>query len=349
MTRLTRLSLALATGALLALGGCSPSETADDAKAALDKAATTAQKTLGDAADAAQETLGDASDAAQRKLGDAAASAEKTLGDAAATAERKLADASAATGEALGTAAEKAEQAAARAERAAKDQLSRVDAPAADAQGGNKEGAAAQAGAGAGAAFAALIAEGDRLFQPGKDYVLLTPAKRTSSPPEKVELTEVFMYQCPHCFSFEPFIDNVVEEMPPEVNFVRLPAIFNPVAKLHAQVFYAAKSLGVHDRLHTPFFREIHTRRNLMPTEAKVLDFVESQGIDRAEFAKALKSFEVDSKVRDALDLNGAYRIESVPTLVVNGKYVTSGSMAGSTARLRQILDYLVAKEAAAL
>ncbi|MEO1575274.1 MAG: thiol:disulfide interchange protein DsbA/DsbL, partial [Pseudomonadota bacterium] len=201
----------------------------------------------------------------------------------------------------------------------------------------------------ASAANPALVSAGDKQFKAGKDYTVLKPAKRTSSPAGKVELTEVFMYQCPHCFSFEPFIESVTKNQPEEMNFVRLPAIFNPVAKLHAQAFYAAESMGVWEELHTPFFQEIHTRRNLMPTEDKLLDFVESQGVDRAAFRSAMKSFEVDSKVRDAMDLNSAYQIGSVPTLVINGKYVTSGSMVGNTQKLRDVVNYLIAKEALAL
>ncbi len=199
------------------------------------------------------------------------------------------------------------------------------------------------------AANADLIAMGDKSFRAGKDYLVLSPAKRTSSAPEQVELTEVFMYQCPHCFSFEPFIESVLQNQPQEMNFVRLPAIFNNVAKLHAQAFYASQAMGNWDALHVPLFKEIHTNRNLMPTEDKLLDFIESQGIDRDLFRTALKSFEVDSKVRDAQDLNAAYQIGSVPTLVINGKYVTSGSMVGNTDKLRSVVNYLVAKEAAAL
>ena len=195
------------------------------------------------------------------------------------------------------------------------------------------------------ASAAALVARGDQAFKAGTDYVVLSPAQRTSSPPEKVEIAEVFMYQCPHCFSFEPFVQKMIESQPPQVNVVRLPAVFNNVAELHAKAFYAAQTLGVWEQLHTPFFREIHTRRNLMPTEAKLLDFIASQGIDRDAFGAAMKSFEVDSKVRDARDLNARYRIDSVPTVVINGKYVTSASLVNSTDKLKDVIDYLVAKE----
>lgn len=285
------------------------------------------------------------------------------LGVSACSAQESADQVAKAADTALQTAAKTADDAAQQVESTAKKvhQMTREEAAkmAADMaqveqdadQGGSKDPASASAAVSAPdlAQRAAIIAKGDRTFKPGKDYELLSPAKRTSSPPEKVELTEVFMYSCPHCFSFEPFIESVLKDKPPQVNFVRLPAIFNPVARLHAQAFYAARSMGVWEKLHTPMFREIHGNRNLMPNEDKLLDFVASQGVDRDAFKKALSSFEVDSKVRDALDLNGAYGISSVPTIVVNGKYVTSGSLAGSTARLREIVDYLVAKESAAL
>ncbi|MFK8015650.1 MAG: thiol:disulfide interchange protein DsbA/DsbL [Gammaproteobacteria bacterium] len=226
------------------------------------------------------------------------------------------------------------------------DRLSRAQPP---VSGAKAQMAAAATAVQSDVDTKSIIAAGDKNFRAGKDYVVLSPAKRTSSPPEKVELTEVFMYQCPHCFSFEPFIEKVTQGQPAQMNFVRMPAIFNSVAELHAKAFYASQALGNWEDLHVPLFQEIHTRRNLMPTEDKLLDFIAKQGIDRDAFGNAMKSFEVDSKVRDAKSLNAAYQIGSVPTLVVNGKYVTDGKMAGSTQKLDAIVRYLVAKEAAAL
>ena len=183
----------------------------------------------------------------------------------------------------------------------------------------------------------------------GEHYRVLTPAQPTSSPPDKIEVAEMFMYSCPHCYTFEPFVNKYKAEMPAHVNFVRVPASFNKMARVHAKAFYAAETLGILEDVHGDFFRAFHNERNRLANEKAVIDFFAKHGVDRAEAEKALESFAVDTKLRQADTLVRRYRIDSVPTLVVNGKYVTSGSMAGSSDKLRDIVDYLVAKEAAEL
>jgi thiol:disulfide interchange protein DsbA len=356
MLRTTLLTTA-AVAAVLGLAGCSPADASDKAVAATEKAAMATEEAVKAAGETASEATGAVADAARDTA--AAATNALTMTREEAMENARVNDkltrldtdgqvkAAIAAKDAAEKAAMKAQTAAENAADAKMD-MEKMETAAANAGAAIVAQTKVPIAAAAGVS-SAMIAAGDKQFKAGKDYVVLSPAKRTSSPPGKVELTEVFMYQCPHCFSFEPFIESVLKDAPEEMNFVRLPAIFNNVAKLHAQAFYASKAMGNWEELHTPFFREIHTNRNLMPNEDKLLDFIAKQGIDRKEFGNAMKSFEVDSKVRDAMDLNTAYKIGSVPTLVVNGKYVTSGSMVGDTDKLRAVVRYLVAKEAAAL
>ncbi len=183
----------------------------------------------------------------------------------------------------------------------------------------------------------------------GTHYRVLTPAQPTSSSPDTVEVAEVFMYMCPHCFSFEPFINSYLADKPGYVSFVRIPASFNRIARIHAKGFYAAESLGVLEKVHVPFFRAYHNENKQLANEDAIIDFLVSNGVAREEAAMAMKSFDVDTKLRRADTLMRRYRIDSVPALVINGKYVTSGAMAGSMDKLDDIIDYLVAKEAAAM
>lgn len=193
---------------------------------------------------------------------------------------------------------------------------------------------------------AAVVAQFEGQFEAGKDFQVLSPAQPTSSDPEHVELTEVFMYSCPHCYSFEPFIKNwLSNEKPVGVNFVRIPAQFNRPAQLHAAAYYAAEALGVGEQVHLPLFQAIHGNRNPLSSEAALRKIFTDNGVDGNDFDNAIKSFDVDTKVRQAQNLGKRYKIQSVPTLVVNGRYVTSGTMAKSNERLNDIVNYLVAKE----
>ena len=76
-----------------------------------------------------------------------------------------------------------------------------------------------------------------------------------------------------------------------------------------------------------------------------MIDFIEKNGVDRKKFLEQYNSFAVDGMVRKAKKKIKAYQIEGVPSVVVNGKYLTSGSMAGSYDNMIKITNYLIAKE----
>lgn len=190
-----------------------------------------------------------------------------------------------------------------------------------------------------------IAREGDSKFVAGTDYMVLTPAQPTSSSANVVEVTEVFMLTCPHCFNFEPFIKGWLARKPVGVNFVRIPAQFNKAAELHAAAYYTAEALGVTEQVHLPLFNAFHVKRNPLSSQAALKEIFVDNGVDGDDFDNTFSSFEVDSNTRQARNLSQRYKIQSVPTLVINGKFVTSGSMAKSIDRLNEIVDYLVAKE----
>lgn len=183
------------------------------------------------------------------------------------------------------------------------------------------------------------------LFQEGVHYERLPQVQPTSSPAGTVEVTEFFMYSCPHCFSFEPHIESWLERKPENVNFVRVPASFNSVAALHAKAFYAAQALGVLEDVHTEFFREFHVRRNRLTTESAIRAFFVKHGVDGEDFDQAMSSFPVDAKLKKSNVLAKRYRLRSVPSVYVNGKYRADATMAGDYPTLLKVIDYLVLLE----
>jgi thiol:disulfide interchange protein DsbA len=173
----------------------------------------------------------------------------------------------------------------------------------------------------------------------------LSPTQPTSSNPDQVEVCEVFWYGCPHCNALDPMIEQWRKQQPDYVNFIRVPALWNPTLQIHARMFYTAQELGKGEEMHTAFFREIHERGNMLDTEAKIQEFFGRFGVDAAAFKTAWDSFAVNAKLQRADELNRRYRISSVPTIVVNGKYTTDGPMAGSYEALLALTDELVAAE----
>jgi thiol:disulfide interchange protein DsbA len=183
-------------------------------------------------------------------------------------------------------------------------------------------------------------------FKEGTNYQKLVPAQPTGVAPGKVEVTEVFWYGCGHCYALEPSLESWRGKgKPANAEFVRVPAMWNDMLRMHARIFYTAELLGKLDELHGPIFREIHTKGNQLNTIEKITAFFREHGVSTDEFQKAFSSFAVESKLQRADFLNRRYRIESVPTIVVNGKYKTDVGMAGGEPQLFQLIGELTASE----
>jgi thiol:disulfide interchange protein DsbA len=185
-------------------------------------------------------------------------------------------------------------------------------------------------------------------FEAGKHYTVLSPAQPTSTDKGKVEVAEVFMFGCGGCFSFEPHLQRWLERKADYINFVRIPAPWNPTAIVHARAYYTAEELGKAGAIEDAFFDEFHRNRNLLDTEAKLAAFFAQHGVDEATFKRAFDSFAVNAKLTRAEELVTRYRVESTPTVIVNGKYSTGGRMAGTYEAWFAIIDELAAREHAA-
>ena len=193
----------------------------------------------------------------------------------------------------------------------------------------------------------------DWKYTEGKHYYRMVPTQPTVGGADKIEVAEFFWYGCPHCYDFEPYINRWDEGKPAGVRFVRIPAMWNGVLKLHAQLYYTEEVLvrnGVIKdgaAFHEAVFQEYHRRGNRLMNEAAIQKLFERFDVSAAEFERTWSSFEVAQKLRVAEDLARRYSIANVPTVVVNGKYRTGGSEAGSYPNLLEIIDELIARESA--
>jgi protein dithiol oxidoreductase (disulfide-forming) len=182
-------------------------------------------------------------------------------------------------------------------------------------------------------------------FKEGAHYHKIVPAQPTNVAPGKVEVAEVFWYGCAHCFSLDPALESWRGKAPSYIEFVRIPAMWNDTTRMHARVFYTAELLGKLDELHSLIFREIHVNGNTLNTVDKITAFFDQHGVGEDEFQKAFSSFAVESKLQRADFLNRRYRVQSVPLMIVNGKYSTALSDAGNEANLFALLNELAAHE----
>lgn len=182
-------------------------------------------------------------------------------------------------------------------------------------------------------------------YEEGKHYKSVDLPKTIDG--DNVEVLEFFWYGCPHCYSFEPYLGKWKQNKPDNVEFIRVPATFQPLWILHARAYYALQMLGAGDNLHSKFFSEIHNNKNLMKTFDQLTVFVQENGVDRSEFIDAMNSFTVETQVRKATKLVTDYKLNGVPSVTINGKYLISASMAGSYDNMIKIMNYLIEKETA--
>jgi len=183
-------------------------------------------------------------------------------------------------------------------------------------------------------------------FVEGTHYERL-PISVETSDPERVEVVEMFSYMCVHCFNFDPAVEAWQARQEDDVNFLRMPAVFNPDWELLAQAFYTAETLGVTAQVHTALFEGLHlSRQDLRQPALLQRLFKDYAQVSEEDFNTAYNSFSVRSRVQQAKAKGRAYRITGVPTLIVNGKYRVDGRMAGSNAAMLEVVDHLVALEA---
>ena len=202
-------------------------------------------------------------------------------------------------------------------------------------------GAASAATAGLGLT-AAGTARAQGAPEEGKHYVRLqTAAPVTLSASKKIEVIEFFWYGCPHCFSFEPTIEAWSKRLAADVQFRQMPfAFIGPVE--HQKLFYALEEIGQREALQKRIFTAIHVENRRINTEADILAFVAANGVDRAKFSEAWKSFGVNTKINRGKQLSNAYKIDGVPAIGVHGRYYTAPSLAGGSDRAVAVADFLI-------
>lgn len=190
-------------------------------------------------------------------------------------------------------------------------------------------------------------------FEEGKHYIRLVPSQPTIGGADKIEVSEFFWYGCGHCYDFEPTINHWEANRPANVRFVRIPAMWNDVLKLHARLFYTEQVLVRNGNIEdgpgfrNAVFEEYHRRGNRLLSEESIARLFERYGVSQNDFTKTWNSFEVSQKLRVANDLARRYSIAGVPAIVVNGKYRTGAAEAGGYEKMLEVIDELVARESA--
>ncbi len=181
-------------------------------------------------------------------------------------------------------------------------------------------------------------------FVSGRHYQVLTNPVRPANS-QKIEVIEMFSYGCSHCYEFEGTVEHWRARLPGDVQFRAVPVLFNPQFRALAQGFYTAQALKIVDKSHSAMFKALHTDGKPMWQAADMARFYAGYGVSESDFTRTMDSFGVRASMQRSDKLTKDFQITGVPAIVVNGKYVVDGRMAGSNAGMLQVADFLIRKE----
>ena len=158
----------------------------------------------------------------------------------------------------------------------------------------------------------------------------------------KIEVIEFFSYGCPHCNEFYPMISAWAAKQPKDVVFKRVATGLGRTAWTNlAKTYYVLESTGDLKRLDGPLFHAIHEERLPLFDEKSIGEWVGKHGVDPVKFNTAFESFGVNTKLNHAEEMVENYKIDGVPALAVDGKYLILGT---SFEQLLANTDAVVAK-----
>jgi thiol:disulfide interchange protein DsbA len=190
----------------------------------------------------------------------------------------------------------------------------------------------------------------------GVEYVTLAAPQPVQTSGKKVEVIEFFMYHCPHCNAFEPQLEQWVKKQGDNIIFKRIHMPMTGPNDPEAHLHLTLEAMGKAEEMQAKVFKAVHVDRIRLLSDAAIIDWVAKNGIDRTKFLEVWNSFGVMTKLRRSPQVMANYKIDGVPTVVVDGKYQTSPATVESSvhatsetqlfAATVQVMDALVAKAA---
>ncbi|SFL85788.1 thiol:disulfide interchange protein DsbA/DsbL [Marinobacter zhejiangensis] len=194
---------------------------------------------------------------------------------------------------------------------------------------------------------ASFSVQAETAWVEGRHYERLENPIRTANA-DTVEVTEVFWYGCPHCYTLKPLVEAWETELPEGVSFTMLPAALGRTWEVHARTFYALQALGqLNQTTNDALFDAIAGEHRPLNAPEQIAAFLADYGVDSEEFLKAYGSFGVNAQFQQAQSKVRGARITGVPAMLVNGKFKVSASTAGGHEAMLEVVDYLIEQERA--
>jgi thiol:disulfide interchange protein DsbA len=192
----------------------------------------------------------------------------------------------------------------------------------------------------------------------GVEYVTLAQPQPTQAMGKKVEVIEFFMYHCPHCNALEPSFEQWVKKQGDNIVLKRIPLPIQGANDPEAHLYLTLEALGRLPDMHQKVFDAVHKQHIRLFDDKAIVDWVSKNGVDVKTFMAAWNSFGVMTKLRRLPQLVNDYKVDGVPTVVIDGKYQTSPAIVANSVKTSsesvlfpatlQVMDVLVARAAKA-
>lgn len=180
----------------------------------------------------------------------------------------------------------------------------------------------------------------------GEGFSPIVPPQPTQDP-NKVEILEFFWYGCPHCYRFEPLLQEWAKSLPANVTLIKQPAIFSSNWAAGAYAYFVAEALGVTDKVHNALFDAFQDTGKPIESEEQLAELFAGLGVAKEDFHTAYNSFMVTTRIRQAESMPARYGITGVPAVVINGKYLTNGTLAKDYPGMIAVMNALIQQETA--
>ena len=178
-----------------------------------------------------------------------------------------------------------------------------------------------------------------RDYKEGLDYEI-----RATNKTVEPEIREFFSFFCSHCFAMEKPFSQMAEFFKGKAKF-----IVNPVGLIGGNVgvesqkaYAVAINLEIEDELKEELFNRIHVKQDIPEDHDYFAELFESLGVPSEKYEQIYNSFVTQAKVAEYDRHTKEMKIDAVPEIVVNGKYLVKTDNLESIEDYESIVSYLL-------
>ena len=175
----------------------------------------------------------------------------------------------------------------------------------------------------------------------GAEYTTLKTPQPVQADGKKIEVIEFFMYHCPACYALEPEMLAWVKKQGDNIVFRRIHLPLTGANDPEAHLFLTLEAMKLEESLHAKVLSTWHVERRRLKSDDDNIDWAVKNGIDKEKFVAVYNSFAIITRLKNAGRVATTYEVNSTPTMIVNGRFLTNPSMvdAANPGIPRQQLD----------